>query len=553
MKALLLLAAAFAATPVFAQITVPPASDPGALQQQRIDEAERRRQLEQLERAPVTDPLRRDQLDTPAVRAEPGGPRFMVRQIRFTPSDILSSEELGELAAGYLGRELTFADLLALVDRINAAYRARRGVTPPALPPPQDVAEGIVTIRRVVGRLGTFRFDGNDSTQDGYITGRIGLKPGELVDLPTLEQDLIRFNRTNDVQLRAELKPGTVFATSDLEIKVEEPPRHDLRFTLDNAGSSSTGKWRTGLAYLNRSLLGFRDDLSVSTTHAHGQESYSVAYGIPINRSGGRLALAYYKDRIAVRRGPLSSLDLTGRSTGTVLSLRQPLRLGERSRLDLVAGAKRRHTTNWISGVFLQRTRTTDASLGLELQAADDTGIWLAGYSLVSGRADGMERDRYTLGRGSIRRLQTLADGWSARAGLSFQHTSHDLLPSSEQVLIGGEYSVRGYPVGSHAGDRGFTLNLELHHPLGRIGDESSGGAITANGFFFFDHGRVTPYRPPNSSLPRHEKLSSIGWGANLTIGKRTTARITFARALDRVPDESRRYQVHFQLAVSLF
>src|SRR5690606_16733249 len=122
--------------------------------------------------------------------------------------------------------------------------------------------------------------------------GRIGLKPGELVDLPTLEQDLIRFNRTNDVQLRAELKPGTVFATSDLEIKVEEPPRHDLRFTLDNAGSSSTGKWRTGLAYLNRSLLGFRDDLSVSTTHAHGQESYSVAYGIPINRSGGRLALA---------------------------------------------------------------------------------------------------------------------------------------------------------------------------------------------------------------------------------------------------------------------
>ena len=37
------------------------------------------------------------------------------------------------------------------------------------------------------------------------------MKSGDLVDLPGLEEDLLRFNRTNDVQLRAELKPGTSF------------------------------------------------------------------------------------------------------------------------------------------------------------------------------------------------------------------------------------------------------------------------------------------------------------------------------------------------------
>lgn len=386
MKTLLLLAAAVAATPSFAQL-VPPSSDPGALQQQRIDEAERRRQLEQLERVPVIDPLRRDALDTPAVRAEPDGPSFMVREIRFTPSEIFSSDELAQLAADYEGRELTFADLLELVERVNAAYRARRVVTARAVLPPQDVSDGVVEIRLVEGRLGTIDIDGNDSMRAGFITRRIALQPGELVDLTALERDLIRFNRSNDVQLRAELKPGSVFATSDLQINVEEPPRHDLRLSLDNAGSDSTGEWRTGLVYLNRSLFGYRDDLSLSTTHAHGQESYSIAYGIPINRSGGRLSLANYKDRTAVRRGPLKTLDLTGKSTGTILTLRQPIHFGERSRLDLVAGAKQRESTNWISGIFLQRTRTTDGSLGLELQAADDYGFWLASYNIVSGRA----------------------------------------------------------------------------------------------------------------------------------------------------------------------
>ncbi|MDV7395641.1 ShlB/FhaC/HecB family hemolysin secretion/activation protein, partial [Arthrospira platensis SPKY1] len=117
-------------------------------------------------------------------------------------------------------------------------------------------------------------------------------------------------------------------------------------------------------------------------------------------------------------------------------------------RIDLTAGAKRRTTSNWISGVFLQRTRSTDASLGMDLQMADTRGIWLASYNLVSGRAKGLDRDRYRLGRGSIRRFQNLSDDWSLRGGVSFQHARDKLLPSGEQMLIGGEYSVRGYPVG---------------------------------------------------------------------------------------------------------
>src|SRR6185295_9187692 len=119
-----------------------------------------------------------------------------------------------------------------------------------------------------------------------------------------LESDLVRFNRTNDVQLRAELKPGEQFGTTDYLLSLAEPPRQELRAFIDNAGSQSTGEWRSGITYLNRSLFGWRDDLTLSTTPADGLEGYSASYGIPINRWGGRITAAYYKDRTKTLHGP---------------------------------------------------------------------------------------------------------------------------------------------------------------------------------------------------------------------------------------------------------
>ena len=553
MKAsLLTLAAAFAATPALAQFVVPPSVDPGALQQQRIDEAERQRQLEQLQRTPITNPLGDQAPEAPAVQSgEDQGPLFMVREIRFTPSEILSAQELAELAAPYEGRQLRFGDLQELVQRINALYQAKRVVTAQAVLPAQDVSGGVVVIRLVEGRLGEIRLDGNDSTRPGYITGRLAQQPGDLVDLPLLEQDLIRFNRSNDVQLRAELKPGNAFATTDLLLAVQEPPRHALRMTYDNSGSESTGKWRTGLMYQNRSLLGFRDELSLSGSRSVGQESYSVGYSIPVNHSGGRLSLTHYKDRIAVKRGELASLDLTGRSDGTVLNLRQPIHFGERSRVDMVLGAKKRKSSNWISGVFLQTTRTSDASAGLEFQSADDSGFWLGSYIITSGRAKGAPRNNYTVGRGSLRRFQNLADGWSVRGGLNVQHSPNRLVPSSEQFMIGGEYTVRGYPMGSYAGDRGFVANLELHQPVQTLHIQPGVPPLSLSGFVFADHGQVTPYRPPGSTLSKHDRLASAGFGVNASLGEHISSRLTFGYGFNRVDNESRRHQVHFQLMAS--
>ena len=76
---------------------------------------------------------------------------------------------------------------------------------------------------------------------------------------------------------------------------------------------------------------------------------------------------------------------------------------------------------------------------------------------------------------------------------------------------------------------------------------------IGASGFFFADYGRVKPFRAPNSTLPKHDDLTGVGWGIHSSFGKHVYARLVFGYGLDRVPNLPRSYEVVFQLVATAF
>jgi len=219
--------------------------------------------------------------------------------------------------------------------------------------------------------------------------------------------------------------------------------------------------------------------------------------------------------------------------------------------VDVLAGAKERSSSNWIDGVFLQRTDSSDRNLGAEVQASDEKSFGLASYARYWGQATVIDRTSFGIDRGTLRYNRDLGNGLSFRGSLSWQDTRDRNLPSSELLFLGGEGSVRGYTVGTFAGDRGYAVNLELHHPLIKLPKEPR--ELIATGFFFADHGSVKPFRPPNSALPSDDRLTSIGWGIQATLDKRVYARATFGYGLTDVPLTPRHYEVHFQLVASLF
>jgi len=554
------------ATQAFAQIPAIPdarrsgavAGSSGVTLQRQIEEDRRRREEDREPARPITDPLRREVQETPV--AQPGAEsiRFMVREIRFTPTDLLSPEELAAIANEFQGRELSLADLQQVAARVNELYRKKGVVTAQAVIPPQDVSTGIVTVRLVEGRLGKISIEGNESTNESYVINRLRLQPEDLMDLGRLEAALVRFNRTNDVQLQAELKPGEQFGTTDLNIVMTEPPRQELRLTVDNLGATSTGVNRAGLSYINRSLLGFRDDLGLSTTQAYGQESYAATYGFPINTWGGRLNLGYYDTYTAIKNGSLASLNITGKSIAQIVSLRQPAYVDSSAQIDVIVGGKTGRNTNWIDSVFLLRTETSEGNVGIEAQWFDKQSNWFVGYTRSFGDSqptpqtnNGVLNGGYIIDRGALRYNRALDYGLSFRGNLSWQSSNRDNLPSSELFFIGGEGSVRGYPVGVFSGASGQVINLELHHPLVAVSDSTYG--MGATGFFFFDYGRVKPLLPLNSTLDDHESLRGVGWGMNATLGKHVYARLTFGYGLDEVPLQPRNYAINFQVIGSAF
>lgn len=530
-----------------AQVQLPPSMDAGAIQRRTMELDQQLR--EGTERPAVLKPL-----ETPvpaeSSRFQSLTARFLLNRIEFSQSEILKSEELAGFAREFEGREVSLSDLQALLDKINQRYRELGIVTAQGVLPPQEVVGGVVQIRLVEGRIGKILLEGANETRPDYVTAWIKQPTGSLPDMVELERDLIRFNRTHDAQLAAELKPGENFGESDIQLKLAEIGRHDLRFFIDNQGSYSTGELRTGLMYQNRSVFGLRDNFGFNYSHSEGHDGYGFSYALPINTWGTRLAGTYNQDKTHVRHGAFQQLNITGEAQAYGLDLKHPLYFDSKSYLEGTFGVRRREVLSWISGVPLQDTRTDDAHLTLDWQMVDAGGFWNASVTYLSGQAElsGASDKNYQVLRGNIRRVQDLAPGWSLRGNLSFQHTDDRLLPSSEQFMIGGEGTVRGYQMGLYSGDRGYVFSAELHHPL----PVPAGEDIKLSGYFFLDHGMTQPYRPVGSNLGV-EEISGAGWGVNVSLGKWLTSRVSLALPLRDRPEERKDYYITAQIIAAAF
>lgn len=541
-------------------VVIPPSGDAGALQQrqmelQRETERQQRQDKPAAEGPAVVAPTA--PAAAPATSPEAAQVRFVLREVVFTESAYLSPAELQAVVAPELGKTISLADLNEVLAKVNALYAQRRIATASAVLQPQDVTDGKVLIRLVEGRVGHITVLGNATTDADFVRRRLGQAEGDLVDLDGLERAVTRMNRTLDVRLGVEVKPGQQFGTSDLFVGLQEPPRDELMFTLDNLGSRLTGEWRAGLSYRNRSVLGYRDDLMVSWTRAEGQDSRMLQYSFPFNRWGGRMSAGYFWDETEIGAGPLAALDVTGESQTMLFNVRQPVWVTPNWTVELTGGHKDRTSRNAISGEQLKAEHSKDYTYGVELQHFGADHHVIAGINEARVRIDPQPSvaSKYVVQRGFARYTQLLPRDLSVRASWSWQTTPDDYLPSAEQMFLGGEGSVRGYPSGTYSGDRGHILSLELHHPVAQFESAYFGG-VKVTGFGFIDHGDVKPYTPPGSVADVGERLTGLGWGFNANLGARHTLRVTAGVGLTKVkqnPEPPRQYQITVQWMALVF
>ncbi len=482
----------------------PPNMRPDTQMERNRRDMERERVLEQIAEDEAAKKNKVEKEEAPPADEAEAEISFELKQVNWNPSEILTQEEIQAVTESYIGRQITLKDLREMADRITDLYREKGYMTCGAVLPPQTIHEGVVEIRLIEGRTGDISITGNNHTKTGYITGRLGLKPGEIANTDKLNRDLRWFHGTNDVQLRVVMKPGAVEGTTDYEIIAFEPQNQTVTLYMDNDGYETSGRWRQGIFYNIRSLSGQRDALRMSFIRSQGTKAWSLGYSFPISPKGMRLDLDYSGNRTEVTDGELRPLGVEGKSNSYSVAWRVPFHVTENSRHE--AGLQ-----------YIHQRAETDLGHGEEKWVDDkihrvipyisfthygDSTVLYHKHSFVWARRSNID------GVSDSAKFYRLTSFWQKRyqggqfwqARLDGQWSSGEFMAASDRFFVGGVNSVRGYEEGLIGGSKGLTAGIEYHVPLDK--------AKRVFFFPFFDWGTVSGY-----AAPEHRTLMSAGFG----------------------------------------
>lgn len=467
---------------------------------------------------------------------------FQLNGVTFDSSSFLSRDELNQVVQPYLGHTITFADLSQMTEKVNALYAAKGEVTAHAILPPQRIENGMVHIALVEGTLGSVQLRGAETINQDYVLARVPLMRGALMDVKTLSQNVIYFNRTNSAQLRAALKPGEQFGQTDVELDVIEPPSDTFQIFADNYGVDSTGRYEGGIFYRHSNLLGRDDQFTLYATGSRGGVDGSVTYDIPFDDEGDRLSANYERNLISVISGPASALDIKGHGQSGTIGVTHPV-VANQEWLVVASlrGSIGTSSTN-AAGAPLTDTTTYRAIGGLSATfiSQDLLASLMPNISFAESQNSILAEKRdIGLFTGTGSAILQLGDDFSARVAGSWQLSSGKLLPADMLFQIGGPNSVRGYLAGTFAGDTGFFGNLELHRKI-------TGIAKGLDVFVFSDTGTVY------STSPQERSITSVGAGTSLSLMAGTALSASVGVPLNRALQAQDDYQVYVQFATTL-
>ncbi|MBR0704196.1 ShlB/FhaC/HecB family hemolysin secretion/activation protein [Bradyrhizobium diazoefficiens] len=508
--------------------------NPGVIQN---DVDRQRRQLEQQSAPPkLTGPAVIGGEREKSQLLKPGGPKFRLRKVTFDESKFITPAELDEIAKRYVGKDVDIASLLQLVADINAVYAARGIVTGIATLPEQDAKGGVVRIKLTEGRLQKTTVEGNKQTRTDYILQRVKEPEGEVLDVPKLNRDVIWFNRTNDVQIKALLQPGTSFGLTDLQFAVIEPPVDTLQLFTDNQGAENTGRWEGGAFYKRHGLFGVDDRLTFYGVRSDGNLNGNVAYSIPVNPWGGRAGVSYTEGKIKIVQGPFVALDVAGRSSQAAVNFSQPVWVTQDWLVLLNAALTEGKTVSRFATVAVTDDHYDKTTAGISVTKSGNT------YSVtVSPAVNYVAWHDYVLGNnrafntftGSL--IATSAAGpqnFSANVLASWQYTQEKLLPGDQIFSIGGPTTVRGYPSNAASGDSGYYFNAELHYNW----SQWLRGFDT---YIFTDWGAVY------STFPGVTEMASVGVGFSWTYAQFMTFEANYATPLKMAVSTQHHYEAY--------
>lgn len=497
--------------------------------------------------------------------------KIPVRKINITGSTIFSSRDFEPITKPLEGRDNTLEELRQATDRITQLYLDRGFITSRAVLVEQTIQNGVVQIQVIEGAIEDIQVEGTRNVRKSYIRSRIGLGARPPLNRDDLE-DSLRLLKVDPLftNVEASLRPGTQIGKSILVVRVTEAKNLSGLISVDNYSPPSVGAVRLGGSVLYRNLTGFGDELAFSVYHttASGADNLDLSYRIPVNPLNGTLQFRFAPNWNRVIDPAFKELDIKGRSQLYDFSFRQPLFRNPRREFALSVGFTAQNGQTFLFsdipfpfGIGPDaegNSRTRVFKFGQDYIKRDPQGAWALrsqfnfGIDLFDATINEspIPDGRFFSWLGQVQRVQRLGDNHLLILQGDLQLTPDTLLPS-QQFVIGGGLSVRGFRQNARSGDNGFRISAEDRITLVR--DEA--GIPVLQIAPFIDFGKVWNSRgnPNLESTQRFLAGAGLGilWQPLPRLNVRLDYGAPFLRLRDRgndAQDAGFYFNVNYQL-----
>jgi hemolysin activation/secretion protein len=460
--------------------------------------------------------------------------RIKVNGFHITGSTVFGEGDLARLLAHETGRDMSFTDIEQAAYTITTYYRLHGYPVARAYLPPQEIADGLVKVAVVEGRIGAIEIRKDEDVRLSEAAVRRivteAVRPGSVVSQKAIERGVLLLHDLPGIEVKATLRPGTTPGITDLLLELTSMQPLTASVDFDNYGGRYTGYYRAGTTLSENGLAGLGESLNFRAMTAGAGLSYARAsFAVPVGSSGTKTGVAYSQMDYKLGRD-YDPLDAKGTAEVKSIYLTHPL---QRSKQANIYGLVQYDEKDLVDRIdtYGEVTRK-ELHVGTFSLLADSIDGWLGGginnvsLSAVVGSLDiGSQEARaadaasakadggYAKAVASISRLQRMTARFALYFSLSGQVASKNL-DSSEKFLLGGPLGVRSYPVNEASGDEAYLATLELRYTVPeRV--ERWIGATQLIGFFDAGRSWLNTEQWQGAGSENHRDLYGTGVGVN--------------------------------------
>ncbi|MGL5082044.1 MAG: ShlB/FhaC/HecB family hemolysin secretion/activation protein [Microcoleaceae cyanobacterium] len=413
--------------------------------------------------------------------SNPESIQIFVRELNVTGSTVFTEADFNSVTQPYENRKLTLEELRQIADEITQLYINAGYITSLARPVSQTIEEGILEIRVTEGELTRIEIEGNQRVNTSYIRSRIELGATTPLNVGKLE-DQLRLLRIDPLfnNIEASLRPEGEAGKSILIVRVNEASPFIANLSFDNYSPPSVGGERIGIGLGFRNIHGVGDAISASysRTTTGGANVLDFAYSIPVNPMNGTIQLRVSPNWNEVTQDPFDDLGIRGEQIRYELNYYQPVIRNPREELILSLGFALQNGQTFAFDNIPQpfgigpdedgNSYTRVLQFGQDYIKRDPHGSWSMrsqfnfGLGIVSATNNDspVPDGEFFSWLGQVQRAQLLGERHLLVIRGDLQLAADSLLPS-EQLVIGGVQSVRGYRQNVRTGDSGFRFSIE--------------------------------------------------------------------------------------------